>query len=240
VRAVCTGDWHAGVAALDLAEQERVWHRIVDVAIENDVDLFLHGGDLFEGPLTTPEQMRAVLNPLARLHYSQIPVILLLGNGRHDLAARPVHGLDVLREIPGIQVSDRPENIQVAGCVVSTLPWTKRARDEDTATQLVQIARGLHEEANGFPNVLLAHWSISSGSLPNGLPLTELREPVLEWAELDAIGFDVIVAAHIHRYQELHDPALGDETPGCYVGSPQPLSHGEGAYEHGVVLLEIE
>jgi DNA repair exonuclease SbcCD nuclease subunit len=87
--------------------------------------------------------------------------------------------------------------------------------------------------------VLLLHWSISGASLPTGLSVDQLHEPVLEWAELDALGFDLIIASHIHVPQRLDDPKLGDATMGIYTGSPQPLSHGEGHYQHGVWLAEI-
>ncbi len=252
MRLLSLGDNQLGVATVTLESQERVWDQIVTIAIENGADGVLHGGDLFEHATPTADVVAVFRRPLARLRDAGIPMLLIRGN--HDGAVKPVDAIDVFHEYPGLRVSQRPELIRFAGAQIVTLPWVHSGRlvaaanggDRDAIHQhamalLLQAARDLYAEASGdLPTVLLAHWSISGASLPTGLPVDQLREPVIEWADLDAIGFDAVVAAHIHKAQRLDDPALGDTTPGVYVGSPQPLSHGEGGYEHGVWLLDVE
>ena len=254
MRALGTGDWHAGIGgALTLDDQEQVWHRIVELAIEQKCDLFLHAGDLFHGPRCEMEQLAAVRRVFGRLRDYKIPVLLIRGNSVHDLAVRPVDALDVFHDYDGIYVFTRPAAHVFANVGFAFLPWVSPAQlvaqgngdidrdhlDTEVARMLVEIAGGLRAELEGLPTVLLGHWSVSSGALPSGLPLGQLREPVLEWAELDALGFDAIVMGHIHKSQRLNDPTLGDATVGFYVGSPQPLSHGEPG-EHGAWLLDIE
>jgi len=240
MRALCIGDSQLGVTTVTLESQEAVWNQAVDIAIDRQVDAVLHGGDLMEGPLVAPEHLLAFRRPLARLRDAGIPMLLIRGN--HDGAARPVDALDVFHEYDLLTVSQRPGNYVLGDCAISTLPWTKRGRDgQNTPAQLVAIARELHDQAPAsLPNVLLVHWSISGSSLPTGLPVDQLHEPVLEWAELDALGFDCVIASHIHKAQRLDKPELGDATMGFYTGSPQPLNHGEAGYEHGVWLVDVE
>ena len=250
-RLLCFADTQIGVGTLALADQRAVLDRIVAIAITEGAEVVVHGGDVFEGPLVTPEQLREFLDATEPLRARGIPLVVLRGNGRHDMAVRPVHALDVLRDIPGFWVSDRPEVIRLAGCAVCTLPWVHPARllakmnggvDHDHVYAgitkiLTDAAYDMYEKLGDEPAVLVAHWAISSAKLPNGLSVEELREPVLPWAELTAIGYDLIVGAHIHLPQRLDNPDL-DRTPGFVVGSPQQLNFGERG-ERGCWLVEF-
>jgi hypothetical protein len=89
-----------------------------------------------------------------------------------------------------------------------------------------------------LPTVLVAHFAISGSKLPTGLPVDQMREPVLSWPDLDAIGFDCVIGAHVHEAQQISNPAL-DQTLGFVVGSPQQLNFGETG-DHGVWIVDIE
>jgi DNA repair exonuclease SbcCD nuclease subunit len=254
-RILAFGDSQLGVATVDLADQRDVLDRIVQVALERQVDTVLHGGDVFEGPVVTPAQLRTFVDATRPLRDAGIPLLVIRGNGRHDMAVRDVHALDILREVDGITVSDTPAVSVLANKVaVCTLPWVHPGRlianangslthDEaslNTSDMLVRIAQHLRERVVGLadlPKVLLAHWAISGSALPTGLNVNDLREPVLPWADLDAIGYDAIIGAHIHQPQTLSNPEL-DQTLGIVVGSPQQLNHGETG-EHGCWILDL-
>ncbi len=254
MKLVCTGDWQCGqTGALTLEDQEAVWHRIVDVALERHVDLFLHAGDLVHGPIFTMEQLAAIRRVFARLRVAKIPVAIVTGNSVHDLAVRPVHALDVFKDYDGIYVSDRPDCLNFDGLDVCTLPWVSPARllamsngevnHEKAATamtpMLVNIAERLYLiSRRETPVVLLAHWFIDNTSLPTGLPVDQMHEPVLPWADLDSIGYDAVIAGHNHHGQRIDNPDL-DSTRGIVVGSPQPLNHGEAGYEHGCWIVDV-
>jgi exonuclease SbcD len=253
-RLLCTGDLHLGkgpqYADDRLGDQEQVWARILDLAVDQDCDAVLVAGDVFEGPLPTPEHYRAFLRPLAGF---PLPIVTILGNGRHDSAMRSTSALEVL-EAPELTIVTEPRIVDVAGVRVGCLPWVSVKRlvaleaggDRDAlnraaAELLIEIARGLREDG---ADILLTHFSISGAALPNGLPVDELREPVLDLVGLEEVGFDAVVAAHIHKPQLLepgHDgfgsPHL--DAPILYVGSPMPLDFGEAETEHGCWILDI-
>ncbi len=263
-RLLAFGDTQLGVQTVDLADQREVLDRIVQVALQREVDSVLHGGDVFEGPVVTPEQLRTFIDSVRPLHDAGIPLLVQRGNGRHDLATREVHALDVFKDYDGITVSDSPAVCVLADKVaVCCLPWVHPGRliasmngsltheeaDLTTAQMLVRIARHQFEQvarlkggsggpSQDIPTVLLAHWAISGSALPTGLSVDEMREPILPWADLDAIGYDAIIGAHIHKGQRIDNPEI-DRTLGVVVGSPQPLNHGEGGYDHGVWIIDI-
>ena len=246
-RILCLADTQIGVGTVELADQRVVLEQIVQLAVEREVGLVIHGGDVFEGPIVTPEQMRMFLDVTKPLRDYDIQMLILRGNGRHDSAVRTVHALDVLREIRGFIVSDRPASILFHDFEVCTLPWVHPGAliasmngsvDHDhvntaVADMLVRIARDLRQ---GHPSLLVAHWAITGAALPSGLPAEEMREPVIPWGELDALGYDAIIGAHIHQPQRLDKPEL-DKTVGFVLGSPQPLNFGESG-EHGCWLLD--
>ncbi len=239
------GDTQIGVSTVSLIDQARVLGRIVERAIDERVDIVIHGGDVFEGPVVMPEHLRVFIDATEPLRLARIPLLVLRGNGRHDMATRDVHALDVLRELDCTQIFDRPEWVGIGDVGVCCLPWVKRgyveADDETAAQMLVRIAGEMQVEARESPlaeTVLVAHWAISGSALPTGLPVDEMREPILPLAELQALGYDAIIGAHVHQPQRIDNPELGDTTPTVVVGSPQQLNFGE-VGEHGCWLIDV-
>lgn len=250
-------DTQIGVGTVSLADQRAVLRRIVDLALEREVDCVIHGGDVFEGPIVTPEHLRCFLDATAPLRERGVPVLLLRGNGRHDMAVRTVHALDVLSDVPGFTVCDHPMVLTQAGAIFCVLPWVHPGRvlaemngsiDHDNVNAaivmlLLKVAKDLHKQAMKIadkrtPVVFVAHWAITGAALPGGMLADELREPVLPWADLDQIGFDLIVGAHIHQPQMLSRKDI-DLGPGFVIGSPQQLNFGETG-DHGCWIVDWE
>jgi len=237
-----------------LREQEEVWRRCLEIAVEEDVDAVLFAGDAFHKARPSPEALLAFERPLIGFKGDArgFPFIAVLGN--HDVAGVALGtGLEVFHEAGLLTLAREPAIHTVAGVSICCLPWAPVSRivaaqdggDRDdvnayAAELLLATARGLRAQVEG-PATLLTHFSISGSALPNGLPVEQLREPVLELGDLEALGFDAICAGHIHGPFVLGEgPAEADAVTGrCgfYVGSPVPLSFGEAGTEHGVWLL---
>jgi DNA repair protein SbcD/Mre11 len=259
MKLLCTGDLHLGAGSdygrepgERLAEQEAVWDRIVDLAIEQDVDALLHAGDVFERRRPTPSEMLAFARPLRRLRDHMSDILIVVGN--HDVEAfdRPA-GVELFADLVDVH---REPGVwgTFARTSVCTLPWTPVAnlvarngggdRDElhaRAAELLLDTARDLRAQCpDAGPKILLLHWSVSGAALPTGLPTDTLREPVIPLAELEQLGFDAIVCGHIHKGQLLATNPVEPEIPIFYVGSPMPLNFGEANLEHGVWILEVD
>lgn len=252
---LCYGDVHLGQGSQypnRLRDQADVLDKIADLAIERAVDGVLNAGDTFEGPSISPEQLDVFARFVRRLREAGIPHLAVTGNSRHDAAVRETNGMAIFNHIAGIQVFSQPTWGEFAGCAVAVLPWVHPGRliaragrdvprDEINTVVgelLVEVARDLHDTiatmpiSGDLPKILLTHWSISGTSLPAGLPVDELREPVIPVDALEAVGFDHIVAGHIHKPQTVG-------STGFYTGSPMPLNHGEAGVGHGVAILHV-
>jgi len=257
-RLLCTGDWHVG-SGLDygrtpadrLADQEAVIEKIVDLAIEHDVDALLLAGDFWHRRRPTPSELMAVARPLRRLAAeSTIDVLAIPGNHCVEAAGMPT-GIDLLEHIIDIHHEPGIWNAP-GGTSVATLPWTPVSRliasrgggdrDENhqlAAQLLIETARDLRGQIDG-PAVLMLHWSVSGAATPTGVMTDDFRETVIPLADLEALGFDAVVCGHIHKPQVLGGELVAGMTGRTlfYVGSPAPVDFGESQSEHGVWLLD--
>ena len=249
MRLLATGDVHIGAGyghRVDaLADTETILDQIAAAAREHEVDAVLLAGDVFHRPKPTPAELHVFARFAAKLDRMGLPVVAVLGNAGHDQMGTDLP--TALELFDTVRVSRIPERISLDGVDVVTLPSVPIARlaarygfdgdrgevNEAAAVLLVDAARELRAEVPaGRPCVLLGHWSVSGAALPNGLPVADLHEPVLDAGALDEIRFDAVVMGHIHRGQAFSDR-------GFYVGSPMCHDFGEAGFDHGVWILDV-
>lgn len=262
-RLLCFGDLHLGARAAHerepgdgLTDQRHTLDQILQLAHHHNADAIVCAGDLFEGPTVPPEQYATVQRAILDSDFHG-DVVAITGNGRHDCAMRDVKAPQVLDGL--IDVHATPGLRVVGDTTLCLLPWVHPGRliaargggdrDEvnaDVAQLLLRAARDLRDMASTRRKVLVFHGSIEGAGLPTGIAIDEHASDILPVDDLADLGFDAIVAAHIHVPQDFHR-ALGwmrasverTAEPFFYVGSPLPLNFGEGGYDHGVWLLDI-
>lgn len=241
-----------------LAEQARCWQRVIQVAVERDCDAILFAGDATEHKQPSNEAEDAFLRPLAALKKYRIPVVAILGNHDGNEPGKPTM-LDNLADAGLLGLYRSPGFDRVGDVTVACLPWVSTAHvratngggdvddvNEWAAALLMETARGLRAKITG-PAVLLTHFAIS-GDI-DGLSKVA-REPVLDLRELEALGFDAVVAGHFHRPQLLSVGVLEPDeigshvvkrgAPIIYTGSPMPLDFAEAGYRHGCWILDVD
>lgn len=252
-RFLVTSDWQTGAGADygrypgdRLNDQQATFQNIADLAVDRNVDAVLHAGDVFERRRPTPGELLAVKRPLATLETHGIPTVVLAGNHDVETFDGPC-ALDVLAN-GFVRVSRRPEVVDLGGVAVGTLPWSPLGhllsaregdRDRahaDAADLLLSVARDLRDRADG-PAVLLAHWALAGASLPTGLPVEQLREPVLDTDALADLGFDAVAAGHIHSAAHVGQPG---DPPIFHVGAPMVTNFAEADTAHGVWIVDTD
>ena len=259
MRYLCCSDLHLGAGAdlgvkpgERLGEQAAMWQQIIFLAAERGCQAILFAGDAFHRNKPTPQELLAFADPLAEC---PIPVYAINGNS-HDFVgvdqAMAVTVVDALSD--SFQLFVEPQVITIAGgTTLAMLPWAPVARivashdggDRDEINQLaadllLEVARGLRAQCPaGSPSVLMTHFSISGAALPSGLSIDMAREPILPLTDLEQLGFDCVIAGHIHRPQLMETSIGAASGPIFYCGSPAPLSFGEPG-EHGVWIIETD
>lgn len=252
MKILCVADLHVGAGGSlrsdHLGDQKAVLSQIVTVACDEQVDLLLMAGDVFHRPNPSVPALNVFRGFTRHLELAQIPAVACVGNCGHDLVNAAVVSALELFDSEWFRVSRVPELIKAAGdiavCTLPSVPVHRLVARHDGGDRsvifdeavelLLQAARELRDQVpEGWPAVLMGHWSVAGAHLPNGLPVADLHEPVLPIERLDEIGFDAMVFGHIHEPQK-----LGSGVGAFYAGSPLVVDFGEAHVDHGAWLLE--
>lgn len=165
--------------------------RIVDLAIEHEVDALVLAGDVFDDGAPDMVARAALIGELARLASAGIPVVLIRGNhdalldhARHGPLGETVHLLD----------AERP-SVRIRGATFHGLSFTRRHAAESLLPRYP-------EPEPGRVNVGLMHTSLGGAAG---------HDPYAPCAEADLLGhgYDYWALGHIHRRSEMRrDRAL--------------------------------
>ena len=231
--------------------------KVVDYAIENEVDLVIFCGDAYKTREPTQTQQREFAKRVNRLSSNDIPTFLLVGN--HDLPnavgrATSTEIFDTL-SVKNVFVSNRPDIYKIptrSGAVqVASLPWLRRSvllsREETKNLDFEQMKEKLQQALTGaielniskldpkLPTVLAAHAWVAGSQIGTEKQMTIGQEHVLLLSSVANPAFDYIALGHIHRHQ-----VLSENPPVVYAGSLARLDFGDEADEKGFYLVDIE
>jgi exonuclease SbcD len=255
-----TADWHVGKVLKNqprIDEQKVVLRDIVRVANDEDVDLVIVAGDLFETSAPNPQAQGLVMNTLIALRAEGRHVVVLAGN--HD-SARLVHEVyrPVLGEL-GIHVVGTPQRPDRGGtitldtragerAVVAALPFLSHRYAVRAAEALLhdqsQHNQDYANKVRGIVDLLCR------GFTPDSVNLATTHATLLggrwgggERAVQTLLGYEVppdlfpptthyAALGHLHRYQQIGGPC-----PIAYSGSPIALDFGEEANEAVALIV---
>lgn len=206
-------------------------------AVEGEVDLVVHGGDVFHRSRVHRSLVYQAFQPLVEVAESGIPVFVVPGN--HERSRIPHHHLAVH---PNLYVFHSPETRVI------------RVRDRRVSVSgFPYVRRGVRE---GFPNVLKeTGWQAEDadirllcihhcveGATVGPSDFTFRGAPdVIRCADLPR-DFAAVFSGHIHRAQMLHEDLQGRQmaTPVLYPGSVERTAFAEMDEEKGFMIVEVE
>lgn len=218
-----TGDIHLGCipdrgTAWSKKRSSDIWRTLEDIislAHTNSAGLILICGDLFHR-----QPLQKELKEVNHIFASAKPVQIVITAGNHDYM------------IPGSSYCNFNWSDNVHFLRSKTLETIEFAElntvvhgfsyysNELTGTDATNITKRLNCPRDGKKHFLMLH-----GGDSNHLPL--------DYERLKRTGFDYIALGHIHK------PALFENTPMAYCGSPEPLDRTEKGY-HGCILVTLD
>jgi exonuclease SbcD len=247
-----TADWHVGKVLKGqprFDEHVAVLRDLVRIADEQDVDLVVVAGDLFETATPNPQAQGLVMRTLLALRAEGRDVVVLAGNHDSQQLVDDVYR-PVLGEL-GVSVVGYPKRRDEGGTLtittragetanVAVLPFLSyrfavRAAEvvlHDSSEHAMDYARRVgqfvHLLTAGFTddsvNIVTTHGTLLGGRRGGG----EREGQTLLGYELPATVFPAsahyAALGHLHRYQEIAGPC-----PIAYSGSPLCLDFGEEA-----------
>lgn len=268
MRALHTSDWHVGkrIGRYDRADEYReVIDEVVAIATDENVDIVLHSGDLFDRPVPPVEALDIAFTGLVRLtDHGRRPVVVIAGN--HDSAGF-FEALAPFMRSQGIYLVGeikRPEDgavleieTQAGRAVVSCFPFLREGRAfhvwdavEEHYKQYADRLRGISEAYSNYASelagadavqFLVAHFLVGGAKVhghgaPRGERSLHMGEAYTATSEAIPPGPQYVALGHIHAPQ----PVPGAKVPAEYAGSLLELDFGEAGEDKRVVVVDVE
>lgn len=269
MRALHTADWHIGQTLNGWSrerEHEVFFARLADVLEEEEIDLLLIAGDIFDNTNPSGESQRLLYRSLAEFKRRRPSLITVISGGNHDpalrleapadlLASLDIHAIGTVRRQSGA-LNAQEHLIEIPGpdgapaLYVLAIPFLRAAdltgvnfAGPDTGLSIEAAARSFHAE-------IIAAVEEAVGDLPliatghlhcTGGMESEGAERRILIGGSHAVPPDIFPSRIDYvALGHLHGPQNLDGGRVRYSGSCFPLSASEIRYSHGVTLLDID
>lgn len=204
-------------------------------ALEGEVDLVVHGGDLLYRSRVPASLVERALAPLIEIAEAGVPVYLVPGN--HERSRIPLH---LWARHPNLHIFDGPRTFvcpAAAGSVaLSGWPFVRDVRSRFRA---LVAECGLHGAAAGV-RLLCIHQVVEGAQVGPSDYTFRSGPDVVPGREVPA-GVDAVLAGHIHRAQVLRRTLDGRPlaAPVIYPGSVERTAFAERDETKGYAIVTL-
>ncbi len=245
IRILLLADSHLG---FDLPLQPRVSRRrrghdffanfaaALEPALRGDVDIVVHGGDVFDRPTVAPSVVFQAFDLFRRVAERGVPVFVVPGN--HERSRMP-HGR--LATHPGVHVFASPGTrvLDVRGTRIALagFPYERNA----VRTLFPELLRQTRwDQVAAGVRILCMHHCVEGATVGPGNYTFSTADDVVKLRDIPA-GFTAVLSGHIHRHQVLTTDPRGCsiKAPVLYPGSVERTSVAEIGEPKGYVILDV-
>ena len=245
LRILLLADSHLG---FDLPTQTRIQRRrrghdflanyaaALAPALRGEIDIVVHGGDVFNRSRVPTSLAWQAFDPLARVADRGVPVFVVPGN--HERGRIPQMRF---AQHPGIHIFDRPRTFTttVRGVRIATAGFPSERHDvRSKFTDLVGATGWRTADADA--RFLLIHQCVEGATVgPNDYTFTT-ADDVIRARDLPE-GVCAVLSGHIHRHQVLTRDLGGRPlvAPVLYPGSIERTSVAEAEETKGYMTIDV-
>jgi DNA repair exonuclease SbcCD nuclease subunit len=225
-RILLLADTHLGLGPEYFANYERA----LQPAFRGEIDLVIHGGDVFFRSQVKPGLVLRAFEPLKRLADRGVPVVVVPGN--HERSAIPY---PLLAFHPGVHIFDRPRTFTVSVKGTSfAIAGFPNDRDHVRARFAPLLEQTGWRAASADVRLLCLHQTVE-GATVGPVDYVFRNAPDVVPGSAIPHGFAAVLSGHIHRHQVLQKFAA----PVFYPGATTRTSMAERFETKGYVTLEI-
>ncbi len=212
------------------------YRKALQPAFDRQVDLVVHGGDMFFRSRVHPAIVEAAFEPLLHIADQGIPVFIVPGNHERSNIPR-----SLLQSHANILIFDRPRThlLNLNGCRISLAGFPNVRHDPRTQFK-AQLEKTGWKSFEADIRLLCMHQTVEGAQV--GVQNYTFRggPEVIRGADIPA-GFDAILSGHLHRYQVLRRDLTGRplNAPVFYPGSTERTSFAEREEEKGYLVMKI-
>jgi exonuclease SbcD len=261
MRILHTADWHVGrrLGRHDRTDEMRdALDEVARIADEEQVDLVLVAGDVFDRAAPAVESLSLGLTALVRLARGR-PLVVVAGN--HDapelfdalaplLRDRGVHLIGRIKA-PDAGALLGPDELAVPA-VVAGFPFLREGRVIDFmaetgkwygayAQKIAAITDAynsalVQRAGTDLVPILVAHFMVSGVRVSRSERELHIGDAYTATAQAIPAGPQYVALGHIHAPQ----PVPGAPVPAAYAGSLLPMDFGEAGEAKRVVIVDVE
>lgn len=212
------------------------FERALEPARRGDVDLVVHGGDVFYRSKIPPGLVARAFQPLKEIAERGIPVYVVPGNHERSRIPYPL-----LAQHPGIFVFDRPRTFRFrhGGCTVALagFPYARSVRA--SFSDLIEATEWRQEPST--TTLLLVHHAFEGARVGPADFTFGAKPDVIRPSDIPS-KVTAVLSGHIHRAQALVRARDGTALPApiLYPGSIERTSFAEKEERKGYLTLAIE
>ena len=245
VRILLLADSHIG---FDLPVQPRVGRRrrghdflanyatALEPAFAGEVDLVVHGGDVFDRPTVDATAAYQALDPLRRIAERGVPVFIVPGN--HERSRIP-HARFALH--PNVHVFDRPRtytrDVRGVRIALTGFPYERRNVRANLPALLERAEWRPHAAAI---SLLCIHHCVEGATVGPGDFTFTTAADVIRHRDVPS-EFAAVLSGHIHRHQVLTRDLSGRpvDAPVLYPGSVERTATAEIGETKGFMIVRV-
>lgn len=231
VKILHTADIHLGAKFSGLgksgdsirAQLKKTFMRVIDLALERNVDLFLIAGDLFDSNQVSRATLGFALGEIERLGKIQVCLI----PGTHDCYDNSsiYRSIDLSSFPPNFHLLVDDENPFI---YFEDLGITVYGRGNRSNRSKESPLPSLNQNFNSRYNIVLAHGSLQIPSK------TQEDDFPISLEEIQKSGFNYVALGHWHSFQEVSKDPMA-----FYSGSPEQLKFGD-KDSGNILLVELD
>jgi DNA repair exonuclease SbcCD nuclease subunit len=239
IKVLHVADTHLGYSAYRKTTSEGINQResdiynsfkqVIDYAIDNQVDLILHAGDLFDAVRPTNRAITMALYQLLRLSENKIPMIIIAGNHEQPKLQETGHIFNLFEHISYIypiyheKYETKNFTLNDETLLIHCLPQINTQNTFQTQLESIK-----HHENKDY-NIFLSHGSVQG---IKEFSMNEFNEMLLPKNYLSSM-FDYVALGHFHTHTKINNTAY-------YSGSTDTFSFSETSKEHGFLEIILE
>lgn len=212
------------------------YHAALQPALSGDVDLVVHGGDVFNRSRPPSSVVWQAFEPLRHVADRGVPVFVVPGN--HERGRIP----HLRFAHPGIHVFDRARTfvVVVRGLRVAIAGFPSERDGVRTRFRGLLSATG-HEQVGAGVRLLCLHQCVEGATVGPANYTFTTADDVIRARDIPA-GFAAVLSGHIHRHQVLTTDLGGRPLPApvLFPGSIERTSYAEVDEDKGYLVVEID
>jgi DNA repair exonuclease SbcCD nuclease subunit len=206
-------------------------------ALMKQVDLVLHGGDMFFRSRVHPNIVNKAFQPLLKIAENHIPVFLVPGN--HERSWIPASIFDVH---PLIHIFEKPKTyfININGLTLALAGFPHLRKSIRRQFKIAVEKTGFELQSSDI-RLLCMHQIVEGAQVGIQNYTFRTGDEVISGKDFPA-SFHAVLAGHIHRWQVLRVGLDNKPFPASvlYPGAIERTSFAEREEKKGYIILEIE